>query len=67
MEEGIQVKRFKCICGKSRLHAVIDPTGKPFSKESMKSQVELLKLGCDVETVTLEKARELEMCFECKL
>lgn len=67
-EEGsIKVKRFICKCGKTRLLAVIDPMGKPFSKESMKEQTKMLKANLDVETITLDEARKSELCFDCEL
>jgi len=67
MEPEILVKRFKCKCGKARLLCVIDPNGAPFSKESLKEQINLVKAGCDVETISLDQARESELCFTCKL
>lgn len=66
-ENSIKVKRFICKCGKTRLLAVIDPNGKPFSKESMKEQTKMLKANLDVETVTLLEARKLELCFDCEI
>lgn len=66
-ENSIQVKRFKCKCGKARLLAVIDPEGKPFSKAAMKEQVNMLKANLEVDTISLKEAREQELCFDCKL
>jgi hypothetical protein len=47
--------------------SVIDPNGKPFTKEQKKEHRALLEAGCDVETIPLEEAREKELCFECEL
>jgi tRNA U34 2-thiouridine synthase MnmA/TrmU len=66
MDLDIKVKRVICKCGKSRLHSVIDPV-KGLSKSQIKSITKLVKLGLDVETITLEEARALELCFDCKL
>jgi hypothetical protein len=66
-DKDIKVKMFKCKCGKARMLSVIDPDGKPFSKEILKEQVSLLKAGCDVVTISLEEAKNIEMCFSCKL
>lgn len=65
--KDIKVRVFKCLCGDARMLAVIDPDGKPFSKESKKEQKFLLEAGCDVETLPLETARGLDLCFDCKL
>lgn len=65
--EDIKVRMFKCKCGKARMLSVIDPSGKPFSKESMKEQRKLLEAGCDVETITLEESRKKDLCFKCEL
>ena len=61
----IKVKMFKCICGKARLLRVIDNT--PLSKEDKKEQLTLLNAGCEVSIISLEEARNAELCFACKL
>ena len=65
--EEIKVKMFKCKCGKARMLSVIDPSGKPFSVATKKEHAQLLNAGCDVITITLEKARKTEICFDCKI
>lgn len=66
-EKDIQVKRFKCKCGKARMLTVIDPEGKPLSKVALKQQMELLKANLEVDIISLPEAREQELCFDCKL
>ena len=65
-EKDVKVRLFKCLCGKARYLAVIDPD-RPFSKESKKTQRELMYAGCEVVTISLNEAREADMCFTCKL
>jgi hypothetical protein len=65
--EDIKVRNFKCKCGKSRLLSVIEPGNAPLSKEQKKAQMELVEAGCEVEIISLEKARESEMCFSCEI
>jgi hypothetical protein len=66
-DNDIKVRRIKCKCGKARLLSVIDPEGKPLSKDAWKQQSELLKLGLEVDSITLPEARKQELCFDCKL
>jgi hypothetical protein len=66
MEEQVLVRRVKCRCGKSRLLAVVDPDN-GLDKSSAKDIAKLVKLGLDVDTITLEEARNAELCFECKI
>lgn len=66
MEDEIKVRRFKCLCGKSRMLSVIDADNPP-SKQEKKEQSELVASGCDVDTITLDEARKEDLCFSCKL
>jgi hypothetical protein len=66
-EQEIKVRNFKCLCGKSRMLSVIDPNGKPFSKESLKQQGELMMAGLDFEVIPLAEAQKKNLCFECEL
>jgi len=62
---NVMVRNFKCKCGKSRLLSVITET--PFDKDRLKEHAALIHAGCDVETITLEVAREKEICTTCIL
>lgn len=67
MEDNIKARRVKCTCGKTRMVSVIDPDGAPFDKETKKEHAKLVNAGCDIDTISLQEAREVEMCFTCKL
>lgn len=67
MSQDIKVRVFKCKCGDARMLSVIPPNGEKYSKENLKAQEELLKVGLEIETVPLEVARTLELCFDCDL
>ena len=67
MEENIKVKKFVCKCGKARMLSVIDPNGRPLTKDQIKDHTALFKAGCDIQTISLEEARNTELCFDCKL
>ena len=66
MEADIKVRRVKCKCGKSRMHCCVEADGK-VSKEGQREINKLVKLGLDVDTITLDEARNSELCFKCKL
>lgn len=66
MSEDIKVRRFKCLCGKTRMVTAIQKD-KPFTKSALKSMYELEKAGCEMDIISLEEARKVEFCFECKL
>jgi hypothetical protein len=61
----IKIQMFKCKCGKARLLRVIDDN--PLSKEDKKEQLALLNAGCEVSIISLDEARNAELCFDCKL
>lgn len=64
-ERNTKVRLFKCLCGKARMVSVIRPEG--FSKETKKEHASLVEAGCDVETISLEEARNQDFCFDCIL
>ncbi len=64
-EKEVKVRCFKCKCGKARLLAVI--TDKGFTRLQKKEHRQLVDAGCDVETISLAQAREMKLCFDCKL
>ncbi len=57
-EENVKVRRFRCgICDSTIMVSCIIPN-ESSSKESKKSQLELLDNGCNVDTIELEEARK---------
>lgn len=64
--EEPKVKRFKCLCGKTRMLSVLDLNHKK-RPEVIKRENELIDAGCEVDTLTLAEARKVDLCFDCKL
>ena len=66
MISSVRVRRFKCLCGNTRMVHVIKE-GEELTPDVLEEFKILGDAGCESDVITLEEARKVNFCFDCKI